>query len=61
MNTQIPACMGGWCKSRQHCAMYYHSSPAEPDERMCPKDQDKPIPVHWPALSEALEGMEVMP
>jgi hypothetical protein len=26
-----------------------------------PKDQEKPIPVHWPALSEALEGMEVMP
>lgn len=58
--TNVPACMGGWCKSRQHCAMYHHES-KEADERMCQKHEEKPVPIHWPALSPALKGMEVMP
>lgn len=58
--TQIPACMGGWCKSRLHCAMYYHNSRAQPDERMCPKHDEKPVPIHWPALAPELRPLEAV-
>lgn len=30
-----PACMGGWCASRDHCARYHAMNRREPAERLC--------------------------
>ena len=42
MTRVTPACMGGWCTHRTHCAHYY-SGARNPVERLCPKGDPHPV------------------
>lgn len=45
-------CMGGFCRSREHCAHYWAPPDVRggyvivpPVDRLCPRGQEKPVPV----------------
>ncbi len=54
IGARLPACMGGWCNQRDHCAR--HVTPARfgtVSERLCSKGAEFPIPVYSKPLKEA--------
>lgn len=42
---QVPACMGGWCRHREGCALHLKADRREVSERLCPKGAETPVPV----------------
>ena len=42
MTPTTPACMGGWCIARGHCA-HHHSWSRQIVERLCPKGDERPV------------------
>lgn len=54
LKARLPACMGGWCQARDHCAR--HVTPARAgfvSERLCQKGNEFPIPVYSKPFKEA--------
>lgn len=51
MNGEIVACMGGWCAHRAHCAHHYSDSKVIA-ERLCPKDEARPVEFMAPLRDE---------
>lgn len=45
----MSACMGGWCKAREACAMYHATDTRWPVERMCEPSADGRLSA-WRAL-----------
>ncbi len=39
----VIACMGGWCKKRNHCDHFHARNTARPVERLCPHGEDDPM------------------
>lgn len=48
-----PACMGGWCQHREHCAAYHQADRAEVMERQCVKGQEAPVAMRVIPIEEA--------
>jgi hypothetical protein len=42
---QVPACMGGWCRYREACALHLREDRSHVAERLCPKGAETPVPV----------------
>lgn len=38
-----PACMGGWCKSRNGCAVHLQDDRRIVVERLCPRGVERPV------------------
>lgn len=36
----LPACLGGWCRKREHCQHYNATERSEPEERLCEPGAD---------------------
>ena len=50
----LVACMGGWCRKREHCAHFHAIDRSSPSERLCMPGQDgrgmaQPVVIHIPA------------
>jgi hypothetical protein len=57
----LPACMGGWCTKRDHCAHFHADDRREPAERLCVPGSDgvglfQPIVIHRPGAAQVLEA-----
>lgn len=50
----LPACMGGWCNQRGHCAHHLTAGREypQPVERLCPRGLELPAPVVWAKPAE---------
>lgn len=45
MIENLPACMGGWCTQRDHCARFHAEDRREPAERLCQPGHDGVVVV----------------
>lgn len=45
MNHELPACMGGFCSHRSHCAQYHAENRQHVVERLCERGQEHPMPI----------------
>lgn len=41
----LPACMGGWCSHRDHCARHVTPHRSNVVERLCERGNEAPAPV----------------
>ena len=53
----VPACMGGWCRHRNGCALHLREDRQAPVERMCARGQEWPVRV----LGEAFASQDGAP
>ena len=53
--TQLPACMGGWCTSRDSCARHLTPNRHDVSERLCAKGLEMPEPIRLPVLRATRE------
>jgi hypothetical protein len=54
----IKACMGGWCRAREHCRNYHAALNLRPSERLCEPgrdgySEDYAVVLHRPAYAVA--------
>ncbi len=52
----LPACMGGWCAQRDHCAHHVTDDRRYVVERLCERGAERPQPMFafTPVLDERL-------
>lgn len=43
--TRLPACMGGFCAGRDHCARHVTDDRVYVVERLCERGKEQPTPV----------------
>jgi hypothetical protein len=53
----VPACMGGWCRHRNGCALHLRDDRRHPVERLCSRGEERPVS----ALAETFATAKEMP